>query len=379
MTGSVQADGRPRPTVALPSALPVTVAAVTVVSLVAGMFASPPDALFVAGWVLYPTVGAAILMQLPGNAVGTAMLGVGIGFGLASVGLWLPPLLRPEAHGWVALATGPGFGIAVASLVLMLALFPDGSPDTPRQRWLVRAAGVLALFQLLGGALDPIATADVAASPLGVSQLGEWPARIENGALLVGLVVMILALADLVWRSRRSTAARRLQFRWFMAAASVAIAFTTVSTFSPVWGPLLVISLSAPPVAIGIAVTRHGLYGIDRLISRSVTYLVLTAAVVLTYAMVVTSVTRIVPTSSSAAVAAATLAAVAVFRPLLVRIQGWVDRRFDRARYDALCTADQLAEKLRVAVEPNEAVDALVVAVQRTLQPTSVAVWTRRD
>jgi hypothetical protein len=370
---------RAAPSSALPYGVVVAVAAASVASLIAGMIASPPDALFVAGWIPYPVVGAAILRQLPGQGVGTAMLGIGAGWGLGAAGLWLLTLVPAEARGWVALVTEPGFGIAVAAGILMLALFPQGWPETRRQRWLVGSAVLLALVQAVGVALDAVGTADAPASPLGIAQLGVWPGRVADWALLAGQCVLLAALADLVVRSRRSVGERRLQFRWFMFSAGAALGIITLSIVTPVWGAILVVALAAPPVGIGIAVTRHGLYGIDRLISRSITYLVVSGSVVLMYGLVVASVTRLVPTSSTVAVAAATLAAAAVFRPILRGVQDRVDRRFDRARYDALHTAERLAAVLRDEVDPRAASAALIAAIDRTLQPSSVLVWTRGD
>lgn len=130
------------------------------------------------------------------------------------------------------------------------------------------------------------------------------------------------------------------------------------------------------PASIWVAVTRHGLFGLGRMVSRTVAYLVVTALAVGVYALLVTTVSQLVPGSSSAlVVAGATLGAAAVFWPLLRRVQQVVDRRFDRERYDAAQVVDAFGEKLRTSVDPDRTDAELVAAVERTLQPSAVGVW----
>ena len=129
------------------------------------------------------------------------------------------------------------------------------------------------------------------------------------------------------------------------------------------------------PVAVGVAILRHRLYDIDRLVSRTVTYGVLTGLLVGVYAGLVTLTTRALPFSSSLAVATSTLAAAALFHPLRRRVQHLVDRRFNRARYDAERTLEILRSRLRLAVDPDVIAQELLGAVTRTMEPATVSLW----
>ena len=130
------------------------------------------------------------------------------------------------------------------------------------------------------------------------------------------------------------------------------------------------------PLSIGVAVMRYRLYEIDRIVSRSISYAVVTVAVVALYAVVVTSVTRLVPGSSTIGVAVATLAAAAAFQPVLRRVRGAVDRRFDRRHYDAQHIVDSFGRSLRDEVDYAVINRSLVEAIEQTLAPELVRVWT---
>jgi hypothetical protein len=129
-------------------------------------------------------------------------------------------------------------------------------------------------------------------------------------------------------------------------------------------------------LSIGTAVLRYRLYDIDRIISRTTSYALVTGLVLGTYVAVVALVTRLLPQSDALAVAAATLAAAAIARPVLRRVQDVVDRRFDRARYDAQVTVDEFARGLRTRVDPELVVDQLLGVVHQAIHPAQVSVWT---
>ncbi len=142
------------------------------------------------------------------------------------------------------------------------------------------------------------------------------------------------------------------------------------------WTPWLV-ALPAVPLAVGVAVLRYRLYDLDRVISRSVSYAVITGQLVGLYAAPVTVSTRLLPTGNSVAVAGSTLAVAALFQPLRRRVQSFVDHRFNRARYDAARTVDAFSRRLRGEVDLETVRTDLVSVVGRTLQPTAVTVWLR--
>jgi hypothetical protein len=141
---------------------------------------------------------------------------------------------------------------------------------------------------------------------------------------------------------------------------------------APWWAALL---LNAIPISIGIAALRYRLWDIDRVVSRTVAYGLVTAAVLGVYALAVTTIARLLPVSDALAVAVATLAAAVVFRPLLSRVQGYVDRRFDRAWFAAGREAEAFAVRLTGAIVDAVATDQDAV-LACTLAPEAVGVWT---
>jgi hypothetical protein len=209
-----------------------------------------------------------------------------------------------------------------------------------------------------------------------------------NTVVALGVPVLVVgSLVDLCLRWRRAIGVERLQFRWFAFGVSIvavefvvdqtwqAISPASYAAFAPFeWIPQL--CLNAIPITIGIAVTRHGLYEINRVISRTVAYSIVTAAAVGVYAAVVSSVTFVLPDAPSFAVAAATLAAAALFLPVLRAVQRRLDRRFDRERYDARKVVDEFGERLRGDADPTGVTPDLIRAVDKALQPASVGVWT---
>jgi hypothetical protein len=129
------------------------------------------------------------------------------------------------------------------------------------------------------------------------------------------------------------------------------------------------------PIAICIAITRHGLYEIDRIISRTLAYAVVTGAVIATYALVVTTITRLLPAHSRLAVTIATLIAAALFQPLLHVVRGVIDRRFNRASYDAQLTIDGFGERLRHEIDSRALSDDLLGVVSSTIEPNGLRLW----
>ena len=137
------------------------------------------------------------------------------------------------------------------------------------------------------------------------------------------------------------------------------------------------LTIVALPISIGVAILRYRLYEIDRLVSRTLSYAILTGLLVGVYFSVVTLATRALPLSSPVAVAASTLAAAALFSPLRNRIQHMVDRRFNRARYDAEEVVDAFTRTLRDAIELDTVSGRLAGVVERTVHPAHVSLWIR--
>jgi hypothetical protein len=191
---------------------------------------------------------------------------------------------------------------------------------------------------------------------------------------------MVASLACVVVRFRSAHGVERQQLRWVAAGAVAAVAGLLAGAALPqrtVLSSTLYAMVLCIPLAVAVAVLRYRLWDLDRLISRTVAYALLTLLLGLGYATVVLGLGRLLPEGSSLAVAAATLAAVAAFAPLRRRVQGLVDRRFNRRRYDAAGTVEGFAARLRDQVDLDALRGELLGVVDQTMQPTRASLWLR--
>jgi hypothetical protein len=198
---------------------------------------------------------------------------------------------------------------------------------------------------------------------------------------LVGFV--ILAAVSLVVRLVRSQGVERLQMKWFVFAVIslivVTIAQETLSDFSPVpvvvWDVLSSLAVLALPVAVGVSVMRYRLYEIDRIVSRTVTYLLVVALLAIVYVGGFLLVTELLPRAGDLGTAAATLAVAGLFNPVRRRVQGAVDHRFNRSRYDTQKVMDEFSGSLQTRVDSEGLVEGWLGVVSETMQPSAAAVW----
>jgi len=198
-------------------------------------------------------------------------------------------------------------------------------------------------------------------------------------------VILVIGVAWIVAQIpgyRRATGVRRAQLKWLLAGAAVALAggFVTIAADNgsgvlAVVGFLGTVALLGLPIAIGIGILRYRLYDIDRLISRTLSYALLTGALLAVFVGLVLLTTRVLPFSSPVGVAASTLAAAALFTPLRSRLQRLVDRRFNRAHYDAEELVSAFGVRLRNAVDVDTVLDELAAAAGASLEPAHVSVW----
>ena len=158
-----------------------------------------------------------------------------------------------------------------------------------------------------------------------------------------------------------------------VVATSFGISSTSVS------GEILGIALAALPVGIGVGILKYRLYDIDRIISRTLAYAIVTGMLVGVYAGLVLLATEVLGFHSSVAVAVSTLAAAALFNPLRRRVQRTVDHRFNRARYDAEQTVTAFAARLKEAVDLGSVRDDLGAVVAKALEPAHMSVWIQAD
>jgi hypothetical protein len=203
------------------------------------------------------------------------------------------------------------------------------------------------------------------------------------GIAVVALSLLVAA-GSLVVRFRRAQLRERLQLRWLALAAACASLLLLVALVAgglgrdPVVLASLALCLALLPLATGASILRYRLYDLDRIVSRTLAWTVLTVLLGLGYAGVVLGLGRLLPESSSLVVAAATLAVAAVFQPARRRVQELVDRRFNRRRFDAARTVDAFAARLRDQVDLDALSAELLAVADRTMQPATASLWLRQ-
>jgi hypothetical protein len=333
-------------------------------------------------------VGFLVARRQPRNPIGWLLLIVPAGV-LASIdaGPYSVLVYRDGHHlpfGAAALLFQSAyFFVLFIALPLVLLLFPDGTLPSPRWRW------VLWCYLTLSIGLVAAAYASVLVAGLHIDASGgvaaidhpsgptAWLAY--SGPIFLPLaafwLVFVVRLA-LSWR--RAGGDRREQLKWLMTGCAVAVVGFIVSNLVPVLDPAgtaVGVGLVLP-VCLGVAILRYRLYDIDRIISRTLAYAAVTAVLAGLYAGLVLLATEVLDLTSQVAVAAATLAAAALFNPLRRRVQHRVDRRFNRARYDADNTVAAFAARLQDATDPDAVRSDLIGTVYDALEPAYLTLWT---
>ena len=342
------------------------------------------DQLWPVVWLSWAVVGFLILLRRPGNGVGIAALAVGASWGISFGAMTLSAAFPDTALApWVELVNVLLGVIPWLAIVWLLLVFPTGELAGRWERIVAVALVTIGLVITVGFAVD-LAPMEYtgAPSPLAIPVLADLSGAVTDDNsfwVLIGLVVATLVLLLLRWR--RSHGVERLQYRWLAIGTLAFLISTTLgqlveegSIGEYVW----FIGGAAIPVAIGIAVLRYRLYEIDRLISRTVSYLLVVGVLAAVFFGVVALASSLLQTDSDLAVAASTLAVAALFNPVRKRVQGWVDRRFNRSRYDAQRVMDRFAGSLRDQVDSQEVVDGWVGVVAETMQPAAAGVWVRQ-
>jgi hypothetical protein len=342
----------------------------------------------------FGTVGALLTWRRPGHPVGWIFAAAGLvaavdfatfEYALAAV-VGHRGLPAGEYVGWLQLWIWLPF-VALITVYLFL-LFPDGRLPGPGWRPVSWLAGAFAVIEVAGLALTSGTAANlpVLRNPFGVSP--DWVPLTAIGFGLVGLLgCVVLAAWSLFSRSRRGSPVERLQMKW-LACSGCLVALTLVASTilsavvslsagiaARVAEGALMVAVLSMPVAVAVAVLKYRLYDIDRIISRTLAYAIVTGLLVGVYAGLVLLATEVFRFHSTVAVAAATLAAAALFNPLRVRVQRAVDRRFNRASYDADQTAAAFAARLKDGVDLDSIRDDLTGAVHQALEPTHLSVW----
>lgn len=317
------------------------------------------------------------------GAMGLSVMAAGVAGGLAEMGY-----IAGEA-------IGGAFWLSwIMAIALLIAWFPTGRVVSPAWTWLQWAiTGMIAITFLLYTFTeeicidfsDTVGCTEWVSNPIGVSGIPNPEFGTASGPVLAVVgVLFLLSAVSLIVRIVRSSGPERQQLKWFLFAGSLIVvglvtemvmeAFGVVPV--PEWVDVLVtVALLSLPVSVILAILRYRLYDIDRIISRTVTYAVVVGFLVGGVALVATTVgTRF---ESPIAVAATTLGVAAVFNPLRRRVQTWVDRRFNRSKYDAERIIDQFGGTLRDRTDADEVLAGWMATVETTMHPSSVGVWVR--
>jgi hypothetical protein len=375
----------------------LAIVALTGLVVAGGVLVIATDPLSIITYVSYTGVGALLVIRRPRNLASWLVLGLGI---------W-PPITTTEyvdpsvvAAGTADTGTnlllwlGSWAGAVTYTLYLSLTIvFPSGRLPGGRTRTVAIAALSGATLITILMAFEPTISygSSTLANPYALlPDLPLWRILPDAGYLYLPLLAVVcVGFLSLVVRFRRATGVLRLQMRWLVTALAfltAALVFGLLGSavvgqpYSLVWLPVL-LAYPTVPIAIGFAILRYRLYEIDRIISRTLAYAVLTALLVGVYVAGFLLIQLVLATFTSGggpiAVAASTLVVFALFQPLRRRIQAAMDRRFNRSRYDAQRTVEAFAVRLRDEVDLARVQIALVDSVEDAVRPVSATVWLR--
>jgi hypothetical protein len=338
------------------------------------------------------SVGVVLAARRPAHPVGWLLLTMGLSIAVHSLtysytryGL----VVRPGALPGAAYLAGLNNGVVVqwiACAGFVLLLTPTGRLPSPRWRWWARIAAAAAVLWLLGSIVDPAPLRpeypDIG-NPLGIPALSAPLAMLMFAAIIV-LVSLIVGAVSLLLRFRRARGVERLQLRWLIwgaVVASVALLAAMAALILLEDFTLLNVALGVCaamfPLATGAAILRYRLYDLDRIVSRTLAYGLLTVLLGGGYALVALGLGQLLGRDSSLVVAAATLAVAAVFQPARRRVQAAVDRRFNRRRHDAAGIIEAFGARLRDQVDLDTLTAEVLAVVDQTMQPVEASLWLR--
>jgi hypothetical protein len=358
------------------------------------------------GVLAYAGAGGLIARRVPGNAIGWL---------LSLAGLTLTVAMLTEQYALYGLATAAGavpaakvagslssaaVVVTIFMLFVLVLLFPDGR--LPSRRWrpvlwalAVVVAGVVAQsFQtgteVTGGITNALDAAGVGyPNPLGVLPRHGWFSALLAGIFFLALVTGLLIVASVFVRRRGASPERRQQLAWLgyvgVLTAFWAVVLFLVGTLAPgpantwigtvIWSMLFLTPVAGIPLACVVAVLKYRLYDLGRIVSRTVSYAIVTGLLLGVYAGLVLLATGLTGRTSPVAVAGATLAAAALFGPLRSRVQHRVDRRFNRARYDAERMLAAFAARLTEELDADAVTEDLARSVHSALEPAHISIW----
>jgi hypothetical protein len=343
------------------------------------------------------TVGVVLAGRRPEHPVGWLLLALGLSMvvegvlsGYVRYGLVVRPGALPAAAYLAGLANGGLIFAWLSCAGFVLLLTPTGSLPSPRWRWWARVVAAATVTVVLLSVVDPRPLEPE--YPEVVNPIAAPPALVGPGTVAgaacvaIVLAALVVAAWSLVLRFRRARGVERQQLRWLAVGASLAAVALLVAVAAATQSKDALVLAAAGgcvailPLATGAAILRYRLYDLDRIISRTLAYGLLTVLLGTVYAAVVLLPAQLfggVGDEPSWVVAAATLAVAAVFQPARRRTQRAVDQRFDRRGYDAARTIEAFSARLRQHVDLDTLTDELLTVVERTVQPSQVSLWLR--
>ncbi|MQA99099.1 MAG: hypothetical protein GEU78_02195 [Actinobacteria bacterium] len=332
-------------------------------------------------------VGALTSSRYPANRIGWLCAGIALawataGFGLGYINYSLNVNALPGARFIVLTQALWNVGF-VAPATLLPLRFPTGKTMGGRWKWIERSTlGWLAILFVSAGVAP-----ETVYRPLGrgfeIQSLRPAMTTVVNIAYLALFLLAVFALASVIIRFRRADWRERQQLKWLIYAVALLVILMVISSFVELAGVtevanlVAVVGFGAVPIAIGMAILRHGLYDIDFVINRTLVYMLLSTLIGVVYFGGVAVLQGLIGLGgdSELAVAASTLVVAGLFQPARRRIQDFIDHYFYRRRYDAQRTIDAFTSRLRDEIDLSALNEELVLVVGQTMQPKHVSVW----
>jgi hypothetical protein len=336
---------------------------------------------------VYVVVGVVVARREPGNPIGWMLLIFPLLEAVSSDGGKYAVYRYVLGHhrlplGEAAVVLQTLYVPAFALFPMVIVLFPDGRLGTRRWRlalWAYIGLVACVMAEISGQAISAVAHHDIRVDSTGYVSTPFLTGRVVQAAQLLAAVGIAGILLSFVVHQfvnwRRAAGNRRQQFKWLAAGAGTTVAcFIGSFLFSSI-GNNLLFGLAALPLSMGVGILKYRLYDIDRLISRTLSYTIVTGVLAGVYVGIIVVTTDVLSFSSPVAVTASTLVAAALFNPIRRRAQHAVDRRFNRKGYDADATVAAFSARLRDAVDLNTVRADLLAVVGHTVEPTYVSIW----
>jgi hypothetical protein len=340
---------------------------------------------FLPTMVTFAVVGALISARKSTNPIGWLFLGFAL---MGAVGLTTQAVagsvgdatVASTTVAWAAWVNMIYVEIALTPMLLAILLFPTGHPISPRWNWTIWFTLAVGL---LGASATGLSNANFPSNfnfpdpltPLPVVVVGP----IYGGYQVLGVAWLVVVVASLWVRYRRADSLERQQIKWVLLAVGLMVAGFVVFAGTNIVGGNVVLAfiLFAPliPISVAIAIFRYRLFDIDRIISRTTSYAIVTGLLVVTFAVVVAISSSLFGGTNQLGVAVATLVAAALARPVLSRVQRVVDRRFDRTKYDGQLAVHAFGTRLATEVDSGAVINDLRDVLATTVQPASVQIW----